>query len=61
VTDVIFEGERLLYEVSVPSLGGAMLRIYHHDPDEFALVDRGAQVEVGWNARDLLIFANPAR
>jgi len=60
VTDVIFEGERLLYEVSVPALGGATLRIYHHDPDEFALVDKGAQVEVGWNARDLLIFADPA-
>ena len=61
VTDVIFEGERLLYEVSVPALNGAMLRIYHHDPEEFALVEKGTQVALGWNARDLLIFADPAR
>ncbi|RHZ92564.1 ABC transporter ATP-binding protein [Cereibacter sphaeroides] len=55
VRDTIFEGERLLYLVEVPALGLA-LQVYHHDPEEFALFDAGAEVSLGWNARDLLIF-----
>ena len=55
ITDTIFEGERLLYFVSLPSLG-AELQIYHHDPAEQAPHAQGATVSVGWTARDLLIF-----
>ncbi|HET9069708.1 MAG TPA: ABC transporter ATP-binding protein [Amaricoccus sp.] len=56
VADTIFEGERLLYEVRVPALDSA-LHIYHHDPASFALFEIGAPVNVGWRARDLLLFA----
>jgi putative spermidine/putrescine transport system ATP-binding protein len=56
VTDTIFEGERLLYVVHAPALD-ATLQIYHHDPEDYALFEIGEPVEVGWNARDLLIFA----
>lgn len=59
--DVIFEGERQLCEVTVPSLGDAVLRIYRHDPEGVAALAVGAAVSLGWNARDLLIFASPSR
>lgn len=55
ITDTIFEGERLLYFVQLPDVV-AELQIYHHDPVEHAPYNKGAEVFVGWNARDLLIF-----
>jgi putative spermidine/putrescine transport system ATP-binding protein len=55
VTDTIFEGERLLYQVAVPAIDST-LHIYHHDPASYALFEIGAPVEVGWMARDLLLF-----
>lgn len=58
--DVIFEGERQLCEVTVPSLGDAVLRIYRHDPEGVTALAVGAAVSLGWNARDLLIFASPS-
>jgi putative spermidine/putrescine transport system ATP-binding protein len=59
--DLIFEGERQLCEVTVPGLGGAVLRIYRHDPEDAPALTVGAAVTLGWNARDLLIFASPSR
>ncbi|MCE6951599.1 ABC transporter ATP-binding protein [Cereibacter sphaeroides] len=55
VRDTIFEGERLLYIVDVESLG-VSLQVYHHDPEDYALFESGAEVKLGWKARDLLIF-----
>lgn len=57
VDDVIFEGERVLYEVTVPDLGGTKLRVIDHDPETHAVHARGDMVAVGWNARDLILFA----
>ncbi|SER80009.1 putative spermidine/putrescine transport system ATP-binding protein [Tranquillimonas rosea] len=56
VDDVIFEGERLVYVVTVPALGDAALRIYHHDPAAQDLYGAGAAVRVGWTEADLRIF-----
>jgi len=56
VTDVIFEGERVLYEISAPELGVEPLRIYHHDPIDFATHALGQSVHIGWDARDLHVF-----
>ncbi len=56
VSDVIFEGERLLYEVSVPALGAQPIRIFHHDQDDFASHAAGSTVHIGWKSRDLHIF-----
>ena len=56
VADTIFEGERILYVVEVPALD-RQLQIYHHDPVDYALFATGTPVTIGWNARDLLIFA----
>ncbi len=57
VADVIFEGERVVYEVRVDALGGTALRVFDHDPALHAAFDIGAPVFLGWNARDLMIFA----
>ncbi|QBY01433.1 ABC transporter ATP-binding protein [Rhodophyticola sp. CCM32] len=56
VTDVIFEGERLLYELSVPALGTDPVRIYHHDQNNFATHELGRPVHIGWESRDLHVF-----
>lgn len=56
ITDVIFEGERLLYEVSVPELSDDVIRIFHHDQTDFATHELGSTVHVGWATRDLHIF-----
>jgi putative spermidine/putrescine transport system ATP-binding protein len=57
VADVIFEGERVAYDVVVADLDGARLRVFDHDPAGHAEFGIGETVFVGWNARDLLIFA----
>lgn len=56
VKDVIFEGDRLLYELSIPELGDDPVRIFHHDQNDFATHDVGETVHIGWMNRDLHIF-----
>ncbi|WP_309085688.1 ABC transporter ATP-binding protein [Chelativorans sp.] len=56
VADAIFEGERVVYEVRVPALGGALLRVFDHDPAGHTEFEPGAPVHLGWNRRDLLVF-----
>jgi putative spermidine/putrescine transport system ATP-binding protein len=60
VEDVIFEGERVVYEVRADALAGLTLRVFDHDPAHHAEFERGAGVHLGWNARDLLVFAHPS-
>ena len=56
VADVIFEGERLLYEITVPALSKKSIRIFHHDQNDFATHELGQDVFVGWKSRDFHIF-----
>ncbi|MFK8033830.1 MAG: ABC transporter ATP-binding protein [Hyphomicrobiales bacterium] len=56
VTDSIFEGERLLYEVRMPALQDDLLRIYHHDPNNLIQYAPGDAVHIGWSSRDMLVF-----
>nr|WP_306266143.1 ABC transporter ATP-binding protein [Pararhizobium sp. IMCC3301] len=56
IADVIFEGERLLYEVFVPELGSQPVRIFHHDQNDFATHELGVTVHIGWATRDLHVF-----
>lgn len=56
VTDSIFEGERLLYEVRMPALQDNLLRIYHHDPNNLIQYAPGDAVHIGWSSRDMLVF-----
>lgn len=56
IADAIFEGERVVYEVGVPALDDAMLRVFDHDPAGHSQYDSGTAVYVGWNARDLRVY-----
>ncbi|GGE04192.1 polyamine-transporting ATPase [Aureimonas endophytica] len=57
VTDCIFEGERVVYEIAVPSLSDAPLRVFDHDAESHQQFSPGEAVRLGWNARDMLVFA----
>ena len=57
IADAIFEGERVVYEVRVPALDDAMLRVFDHDPAGHSQYDSGTAVYVGWNARDLRVYS----
>ena len=54
VADVIFEGERIVYEVAVPALGGAVMRVFDHDPEEHQLRP-GASLP-GLESRETCVF-----
>lgn len=56
VVDAIFEGERIVYEVQVPALGGDVLRVFDHDPVAHTQYEIGASVQLGWNTRDVFVF-----
>ena len=56
VEDVIFEGERIAYEVLVDGFNEHRVRAFDHDPALHAEYPIGAHVFVGWNVRDLLVF-----
>ena len=56
IAEVIFEGDRLVYTIALPALGGLALRAFDHDPLRHAARRAGDAVHVGWNASDLLVF-----
>ena len=56
VTDVIFEGERILYELSVAALSNTLIRVIHHDQRDFSTFEIGETVFVGWQSRDMYVF-----
>jgi len=56
VRQVAFEGDRTLYEVSVPALGGALLRAIDRSPESHLRLAAGSPVGVGWRACDLMPF-----
>ena len=52
----IFEGDRVLYVIGVPELGGVDLHLFDHDPVAHREHDRDETVTLGWNARDMFAF-----
>ncbi len=56
VTEAIFEGDRVVYTVSVADLDGAVMRVFDHDPLDHGTHAIGDRVSIGWNSRDLMIF-----
>lgn len=57
VVDTIFEGERIVYEITVPELGGASLRVFDHDPISHTQFHPEEKVHLGWNVKDMHVFA----
>jgi putative spermidine/putrescine transport system ATP-binding protein len=56
VTQRIFEGDRMVYEVRVPELAGATVFVFDHDAAHHASHAPDSTVRLGWNARDLFAF-----
>ena len=56
VADAIFEGERMVYEVSIPALAALTFKVFDHDPVGHSQYEIGAGVFLGWNAKDMLVF-----
>ncbi|MFO1048176.1 MAG: ABC transporter ATP-binding protein [Geminicoccaceae bacterium] len=57
VADVVFEGDRLVYEVRVPTFGGASLRLFDLAPLDHPRRAPGSTVSVGWSPGDVYVFA----
>ncbi len=57
VTEAVFEGDRILYEVRVEALGAARLQLFDHDPEDHGRYRPGDRVTVGWSPDHLLLFA----
>ena len=56
VADVIFEGERIVYDITIAQLAGQILRVFGHDPLHHTQFALHQTVYLGWNTRDILIF-----
>jgi putative spermidine/putrescine transport system ATP-binding protein len=57
VTEVVFEGDRILYGVQVEALGDAQMQLFDHDPEGHSRHGPGDVVIVGWSPAHLLLFA----
>ena len=57
VADVIFEGDRVVYEIAAPAAGEAVLRVFDHDPAGHTQFEPGSSVQLGWNESDVLVFS----
>lgn len=57
VNDAIFEGERIVYEIKVAELGDVVMKVFDHDPVGHLQFDPGDIVHLGWDAKDLHVFA----
>ncbi len=56
----IFEGDRMVYQVTVPKLADATLFVFDHDPTHHAERGQSGALKLAWNARDMLTFpTNP--
>ncbi len=58
IADVIFEGERIVYEAQIGSLGEQAVRAFSHDPARLGQFEPGSRVFLGWNSRDLLVYSD---
>lgn len=56
VADVIFEGERAVYEVRLDGAEALTLRVFDNGSAQKLQFTIGAPVSLGWNTRDLLVF-----
>jgi putative spermidine/putrescine transport system ATP-binding protein len=56
VTDAIFEGARVVYEIHPADLPGKVFRAFDHDPAGHARFEIGKHIVMGWNDRDVLVF-----
>ncbi len=52
-----FEGDRMVYQIRCPALGDAIIFAFDHDPTHHTYHQKDATVGIGWNARDMFVYA----
>ena len=57
VDQTIFEGDRMVYQIRCPALGDAVVFAFDHDPTYHTFHQKGETVGIGWNARDMFVYA----
>ncbi len=57
VDQKIFEGDRMVYQIRCPALGDAVVFAFDHDPTYHTFHQKGETVGIGWNARDMFVYA----
>jgi putative spermidine/putrescine transport system ATP-binding protein len=57
VDQKIFEGDRMVYQIRCPALGDAVIFAFDHDPTYHTFHQKGETVGIGWNARDMFVYA----
>jgi putative spermidine/putrescine transport system ATP-binding protein len=57
VDQQIFEGDRMLYQIRCPALGNAAIFAFDHDPTDHKFHERNQTVKIGWNAKDVFVYA----
>ncbi len=56
VTETVFEGDRILYQVRVAALGDVLLQLYDHDPADHGRHQPDETIAIGWSSAHLLLF-----
>jgi len=57
VDQKIFEGDRMVYQIRCSALGDAVISAFDHDPTYHTFHQKGETVGIGWNARDMFVYA----
>jgi len=57
VDQQIFEGDRMVYQIRCPALVDAVVFAFDHDPTHHNFHQRDQRVRIGWNAKDLFVYA----
>lgn len=57
VDQKIFEGDRMVYQIRCPALGDAVIFAFDHDPTHHTFHQKDETVGIGWNARDMFVYA----
>ena len=58
VDQQIFEGDRMVYQIRCPELGDAAIFSFDHDPTHSRFHQRNEAVTIGWNAKDVFVYAS---
>jgi putative spermidine/putrescine transport system ATP-binding protein len=58
VTETVFEGDRILYQVRVPALGDVHLQLHDHEPADHGRREPSEAVTIGWSSAHLLLFSD---
>lgn len=57
IIEIIFEGERIIYQVAVPQLGSSSLTVIGHEGRQPRALSEQDHVKIGWEESDMRFFS----